>query len=331
MSRVVRFHQTGGPEVLQIEELEVGAPGSGEMRIRVEAIGLNRAEAMFRSGVYLEPTQLPARLGYEASGIVEALGSGVHGFEVGEAVNVIPAFSMNKFGVYAEQAIVPAWGVLKRPAGVGAVEGAAIWMPYLTAYGALVEIAQLAAGEAVIITAASSSVGLAAIQIANSVGAVTIATTRTRAKEAALREAGVAHVIVTEELDLVAEVMRITDGQGARIVFDSVAGPYIETLAQATRQNGTLFIYGNLSGQQTPFPALAAMNKALNLRGYTLFELTGDPQRLALAQAFIMRGLEAGQFKPIIARTFPFEQIVEAHRYMESNQQFGKIVVTVPR
>ena len=86
MTRVVRFHQIGGPEVLQIEELEVGAPGSGELRIRVEAIGLNRAEAMFRSGVYLESTHLPARLGYEASGIVEALGSGVHGFEVGEAV-----------------------------------------------------------------------------------------------------------------------------------------------------------------------------------------------------------------------------------------------------
>lgn len=331
MTHVVRFHQIGGPEVLQIEELEVGAPGSGELRIRVEAIGLNRAEAMFRSGVYLEPTQLPARLGYEASGIVEALGSGVHGFEVGEAVSVIPAFSMNKFGVYAEQAIVPATGVLKRPAGVGAVEGAAIWMQYLTAYGALIEIAQLKRGDAVIITAASSSVGLAAIQIANSVGAIPIATTRTRAKEAALREAGAAHVIATEEQDLVAEVMRITDGRGARIAFDPVAGPQVETLAQAMSQQGLLFIYGNLSGQETPFPALAAMNKALSVRGYTLFELTGDPQRLAPAQAFITRGLEAGQLKPIIAKTFPFEQIVEAHRYMESNQQFGKIVVTVSR
>jgi NADPH:quinone reductase-like Zn-dependent oxidoreductase len=333
MSRVVRFHQTGGPEVLKIEDLEVGVPGPSEIRVRVEAIGLNRAEANFRSGTYLDQPRLPARLGYEASGIVEALGNGVHGFKIGDAVSVIPAFSMNDYGVYAEQAIVPAAAMLKRPAGVTAVEAAAIWMAYLTAYGALIDIGQLAKDEAVIITAASSSVGVAAIQIANSVGAVPIATTRTNAKKAALQQAGAAQVIATEEQDLVAEVKRITDGRGARLVFDSIAGPQVETLAQAMGRHGILFVYGNLSGQATPFPSGAAMTKALSLRGYTLFELTGDPQRQRLERAhvFITRGLEAGQLKPIIAKTFTFDQIVEAHRYLESNQQLGKIVVTVAR
>ena len=330
MTRVVRFHETGGPEVMQIEEIDIGAPGAGEMRVRIEAFGLNRAEAVFRAGTYLEQPKLPARNGYEAAGIIEAIGSGVEGFMVGDAICVIPAFSLNSYGVYAEQAIVPARAVVKRPAGVSAVEGAAIWMSYLTAYGALIEIGKLARGEVVIIPAASSSVGLAAIQIANSIGAIPIATTRTGAKVEAIRQAGAAHVIATSEQDLVAEVMRITDGKGARMAFDPVAGPGIDTLAQALAREGILFVYGNLSKQPAPFPGKWAMSKGLTLRGYLLFEVTGDPQRLERALAFVTRGLESGQFKPTIDRTFAFDDIVEAHRYLESNQQFGKIVVAVP-
>jgi NADPH:quinone reductase-like Zn-dependent oxidoreductase len=180
----------------------------------------------------------------------------------------------------------------------------------------------------VIVQAASSSVGLAAIRIANSVGAVSIATTRTAAKKAALLEAGAAHVVVTQEQDLVAEVKRITGGCGARIVFDPVAGPGVETLAQAMSSGGTLFVYGNLSGQPTPFPRLMLKN-GLNMRGYLLFELTQDTQRLERALDFITRGLASGEFKPVIAKTFAFDRIADAHRYLESNAQFGKIVVTV--
>lgn len=329
MARTIRFHQVGGPEVLQIEDLDVGEPGPGEIRIRVEAIGLNRAEAVFRSGRYIEPPTLPARLGYEAAGTVEALGSGVPGFEPGEAVCVIPAFSMNQYGVYAEQAIVPAAAVVRRPAGLSAIEAAAIWMPYLTAYGALIDIGRLGKGDVVVIQAASSSVGLAAIQIANSVGAVPIVTTRTSEKKAALLDAGAMHVIATQEQDLVAEVMRVSDGRGARIIFDPVAGPGVDTLAQAMCHGGILFVYGNLSGQPTPFPRWMLKN-GLSMRGYLLFEVTQDAERLKRAQAFIRNGLASGQFKPIIAKTFALEQIVDAHRYQESNQQFGKIVVSVP-
>ena len=328
MTRTIRFHQLGGPDVLQIESLDVGQPGPGEIRIRVETIGLNRAEASFRAGRYLETPVLPARLGYEAAGIVEALGSGVQGFMPGDAVCVIPAFSLNQYGVYAEQAIGPASAVVKRPAGLDAIGAAAVWMPYLTAYGALIDIGRLGAGDAVIVQAASSSVGLAAIRIANSVGAVSIATTRTAAKKAALLEAGAAHVVVTQEQDLVAEVKRITGGCGARIVFDPVAGPGVETLAQAMSSGGTLFVYGNLSGQPTPFPRLMLKN-GLNMRGYLLFELTQDTQRLERALDFITRGLASGEFKPVIAKTFAFDRIADAHRYLESNAQFGKIVVTV--
>jgi NADPH:quinone reductase-like Zn-dependent oxidoreductase len=328
MTLAVRFHETGGPDVLQLEDIDVGAPGAGEVRIRVEAIGLNRAEALFRNGAYLEDPKLPARLGYEASGVVQAVGDGVDGVGKGDAVSVIPAFSLNDYGVYAEEAIVPAHAVTPRPEGVDAVHAAAVWMPYLTAYGALVDIGELTAGDAVVIPAASSSVGLAAIQIANSVGATAIAATRTSAKAEALREAGAPHVIATEEQDVRAEIMRITDGRGARIVFDPVGGPGVETLAAAMAPQGILFVYGGLSGKPTPFP-VAAMKKGLCLRGYTLFEVVSDPGRFQRGKEFVRRGLESGDLKPIVDSTFNLNDIIAAHRYLESNQQFGKVVVTV--
>ena len=208
MSRIIRFHQTGGPEVLRIDEVEVRAPKAGEVRIAVKALGLNRAESMFRLGQYIEEPRFPARLGYEASGTVEAVGEGVQGFQVGDAVSTIPAFMQNDYGVYGEVALVPAAAVAKHPASLSWEEAAAIWMQYATAYGALIDIAQLKAADAVLIPAASSSVGLAAIQIANLVGAMPIALTRTNAKRQALVDAGASHVIATEEQDLVAEVKK---------------------------------------------------------------------------------------------------------------------------
>ncbi len=330
MSRIVRFHRTGGPEVLQIDELDVGRPKAGEIRIRVRALGLNRAEAMFRSGAYLENPNLPAKLGYEAAGEIEALGEGVTGFAMGDAVSVIPAFSMNQYGVYGDAAIVPAHAVVKHPANLSWAEAAAIWMQYLTAYGALVEIGGVAKGEAVVITAASSSVGLAAIQIVNSLGGVSIAVTRTGAKRDALLKAGAQHVIVTQQQDLIKEVMRVTSGKGARFAFDPVAGRGgVEALAAAMGNGGTIFLYGALAGEPTPFPLFPALAKNLILRGYTLFSITGKQESLDRGKRFVVDGLAAGRLKPLIARSFSLQDIVEAHRFLESNQQVGKIVVTV--
>jgi NADPH2:quinone reductase len=328
MSLVVRFHRTGGPEVLQLEDMDIGRPKAGEVRIRVRALGLNRAEAMFRSGNYLEAPNLPARLGYEAAGEIEAVGDGVTGLSVGDAVSTIPSFSMNQYGVYGEAAIVPAHAVAKHPAQLSWSEAAAIWTQYLTAYGALIDIGALQKGEVVVITAASSSVGLAAIQIANSVGAIPIAATRTGAKREALIKAGARHVIATAEQDLAKEVMRVTEGKGARIAFDPVCGHGVEALAAAASMGGTIFLYGALAAEPTPFPLFVALSKNLVLRGYTLFPIVSDKERLGRGVKFVVDGLAAGKLKPVIARSFPLRDIVEAHRYLESNQQFGKIVVT---
>lgn len=329
MSKVVRFHQTGGPEVLQIEETQPADPGPNEVRVRVEAIGLNRAEVMFRSGQYLEEPRLPAPIGYEAAAVIEALGPGVTGFEVNEPVCVIPAFSMNDYGIYAEQALVPVHAVVKRPKRIDAKTAAAVWMSYPTAWGALFDIAGMTFGDTVLITAASSSVGLTAIQMANSVGAIPVAITRTNAKARALKDAGAAHVIVSEQQDIVREVMAVTDNKGARIVFDPVAGPGLEMLAEATARHGIIFQYGALSSAATPLPLFSVLGRGLTIRGYTLFEFITNPSVLARCIEFITKGLETGDFKPVIDRTFTLDQIVDAHRYMESNEQFGKIIVEV--
>ena len=330
MSRIIRFHQTGGPEVLRIEEVDMPAPEAGEVRIAVKALGLNRAESMFRMGQYLEAPRFPARLGYEASGTVEAIGEGVQGLQPGDVVSTIPAFSQNEYGVYGEVALVPATAVIKHPASLSWEEAAAIWMQFATAYGALIAIAELKPADTVLIPAASSSVGLAAIQIANLVGARPIALTRTGAKRQALIAAGAAHVIATEEEDLVAEVKKLTGGKGARVVFDPVAGPTLIKLAAATADHGIIFQYGALSIEPTPLPLMDLLDKTLTVRGYVLFEITRNPERLDKAKRFILDGINSGKLKPVIAKTFSgLDQIVEAHRYLESNQQIGKIVVTV--
>jgi NADPH:quinone reductase-like Zn-dependent oxidoreductase len=329
MARVVRFHQVGGPEVLRVEEVEVPLPGKGEVQIRIKALGLNRAESMFRRGQYLEKPRLPARLGYEAAGTVAAVGPGVQGFEVGDAVSTIPSFSLNDYGLYGDLANAPAHAVTHHPAPLSWAEAAAVWMQYLTAYGALIDIGKLTKGDTILIPAASSSVGLAAIQIANRVGAVPVALTRGQSKRQTLLGVGAAHVIVTDEQDLVKEVLGITGSKGARIVFDPVGGPTFAKLVQATALLGILFLYGALSPEPTPLPLFDVLGKWVTIRGYVLMEITSDPERLERAKKFVNDGLAAGSFKPLIAKTFPLDQIVEAHRYLESNQQIGKIVVTV--
>ncbi len=284
---------------------------------------------MFRRGQYLETPEFPSRLGYEAAGIVEAVGSNVSGVQIGDRVSTIPSFSIGKYGVYGESAIVPAYAVASYPDQLSAIEGAAIWMQYLTAFGALIEYGHLGPRDAVLITAASSSVGLAAIQITKASGALAIATTRGADKKSFLLEAGADHVIITDEEPMVERVMAITSGNGARLVFDPIAGSLLEQLAHATAHGGMIFEYGALSPSPTSFPLFAALAKGLTVRGYTLFEIVKDPDKLSRGKRYIHDGLQSGALRPIIDRTFSLEAIIEAHEYMESNVQKGKIVVTV--
>ncbi|MBN3784072.1 zinc-dependent alcohol dehydrogenase family protein [Burkholderia sp. Ac-20345] len=329
MSRIVRFHRVGGPDVLQIDTVDVPAPGPDEIQLRVKAIGLNRAEVMYRSGEYTFMPRLPAALGYEASGIVSAVGRNVTAFAEGDAVSVVPAFSFADYGMYGEVVNVPVYAAVRHPASLSFEEAAATWMMFVTAWGALIELGGLQRGDAVLIGAASSSVGQAAIQIANHVGAVPIALTRGESKRQALLDAGAKHVIVGSPADLPQQVADITGGTGARLVFDPVGGPDAANLLRALATNGTFFQYGALDTRDIPVPVMDLLARHLTLRGYELFEITGDAQKLERAKRFIVDGLAAGALKPLIDRTFAFDDIVEAHRYMEAGAQVGKIVVTV--
>jgi len=174
MPRIVQFHRLGGPEVLEIEDVPSSGPSSGEVTLRVQAIGLNRAESMFMHGYYLEPPRLPARLGYEASGTVTAIGPDVDPRWLCKNVSTIPAFSPNRYGVLGTEVIVPVHAVAEYPSHLTAIEATSIWMQYMMAYGALVELSRLRKGEFALITAASSSVGVAAIQTVKAEGAVSV-------------------------------------------------------------------------------------------------------------------------------------------------------------
>jgi NADPH:quinone reductase-like Zn-dependent oxidoreductase len=330
MPKIVRFHQIGGPEILRFEEVESRQPGRDEVRLRVRASGLNRAESMYYHGIYLEQTQLPSRLGYEVAGVVEAVGEGVDPKWVGKNVATVPGFSQYRYGTLGEEAVVPVDVLGEYPKNLTVVQAAAIWMQYLTAYGALVHVGGVKAGDFVSIPAASSSVGLAAIQIVRDHGATAIAVTRTAAKRAELLALGAHAVIVSEAEDYASRVHEITGGKGARLTFDPVGGPFIEKLAAAASPGGIVFQYGLLSGQPTPFPFGLAIGKGLSIRGYMLMEITSIPAVAATAKKYVFDRLADGRFVPKIARTFAFAQTVEAYRYLESNQQVGKVVITVP-
>ncbi|OBY60536.1 zinc-dependent alcohol dehydrogenase family protein [Pseudomonas sp. AU12215] len=328
-TRAVRFHQFGGPEVLRIEPVEGRQPGVNEVSIRVKALGLNRAEALLRTDRYIESPQFPSGLGLEATGVVEAVGSAVRGFAPGDAVSILPPTSMQQDPTHAERLVVPQARLVKNPPGQAWSDAAATWMQYLTAYGALIQVAGLREGDFVVITAASSSVGLAAIQIARRAGAVPIAVTRTSAKREALLQAGAAEVIASEEENLRSRLLDISGKAGVRVVFDPVGGPIFEPLTAAMAEGGILIEYGGLSPEPTPFPLFEVLSRSLVLRGFRVYEVLEDPLRLQEAEDYILAGLADGSLRPVIARTFAFDEIVEAYRYLESNQQFGKVVVTL--
>ncbi|MGE0830434.1 MAG: zinc-dependent alcohol dehydrogenase family protein [Hyphomonadaceae bacterium] len=329
LAKIVKFYETGGPDVMRVEEADPGAPGEGEVLIKIDAIGLNRGEAAFRGGHYLVKPALPSKIGSEASARVTALGPGVTGFKPGEAVFTLPTFVQGQYGIYASEAVVPASCLRPMPQGLDPVQSAAIWVAFLTAWGGMVETGKLQKGQHVLIPAASSSVGLAAVQIAKDIGAIPIATTRRRTKAAAIAAAGAAHVVATEEDDIAAEIARITNDKGLPFIFDPVAGPFAEKLFDLLAEDGVLMLYGGIANQPATFPRQPAIRKNLTMRGYNFFPLLRDPARFKVAYDYIAARVLDGRFKMPIEKTFSLDQIAEGHRTLEANQHIGKLVVIV--
>ena len=332
MVRSVRIHEFGGPEVLRIEDVEVEEPGEGEVRLRIRAIGINRSEITFRSGRLPAKPPLPAKIGFEAAGEIEAIGSGVKGFAIGDRVALVPAYAASRYGLYGESSLAPSRSLIRIPDSVNFEQAAATWAAFGTAWAGLVGVGRLAAGQTVLVPAASSSVGLAALQIANRLGARPIALTRTSAKVDELRavpQSRAAAIVATEEQDIASEIKRLTDSKGADLVFDPVGGATFAKLVEATASGGLLVLYGALSRDQTAVPPFHIFARNLTIRGVSLPAYASDNAELAALKHFVTEGLADGSLSPVIARTFPFDEIVEAHRFMEAGNQVGKIVVTV--
>ena len=326
MSRAVVFDETGAPDVLHVVDEPVAEPGPGEVRVKIEAAGVNRLDQLMRSGAYPRPFQLPhARLGCEGTGTIDALGPGVDAVSVGDPVIItaVPAMDLN--GTYAEYTVVPAASVIPRPSGLDATSAAALWVSYSTAYGALVEKAGMRPGDHVLITAASSSVGLAAIQVANQIGAIPLAVTRHAAKKDALQAAGAAAVIATDSDDIVKASRAYTDGAGVELILDSVMGPGLAELATAAKPGGTLVTVGWLD----PRPASMPMIAPLTIYRYMSFEHVLNPVVVRRMAAFLTAGLRSGALHPTIDKVFSLDDIIDAHRHLEQGQQVGKIVVSL--
>jgi len=329
MTRSVRIHAFGDADVLRIEDVVTGEPAAGEVRLRIHAIGLNRTEVTLRSGRSPAKPALPSSIGFEAAGVIDALGPDVSGFAVGDRVALVPAYGASQYALYGEVSLAPARSLVAIPHKVSFSEAAATWVAHGTAWGGLVAIGKLAAGQTVLIGAASSSVGLAAIQIANRLGARPVALTRTSAKADALLAHGAAAVVATAEQDVVAEVKGLTGGRGADLVFDPVGGGAFAPLARATANGGVLVLYGALATDPTVVPPFDIFARDLAIRGLAFPNLMRDDARLAAVKRFVGDGLADGTLRPTIARTFAFDQIADAHRFIEAGEQVGKIVVTV--
>jgi NADPH:quinone reductase-like Zn-dependent oxidoreductase len=339
--KVIRFYKTGGSDVLKIEEIQLSRPKAKEVLVRVQALTISRPDLLWRQGIYFEEPELPAQIGYDAAGVVESVGTEVKTLKVGDRVSTFPAASLLDYTAHAECIIYPETALLVYPENITPVQAAAVNTGLFTAYFALVELADLKRDQHVVITAASSSMGIPAIQIAKAIGAKSIAVTRSEAKEAALLAIGADQVIIAGREDVQEAILDLTEGLGAEVIYDAVAGPGLEELVWATKRSGHVIVYGHLGAMEdgTLLPLGACFLRAINVHAsFRVFDFTGHPglglkaksEALERAKRFISDGLASELFSAKIDRIFfGLEEYAAAHRYVEANNQVGKIAVTL--
>jgi NADPH2:quinone reductase len=327
--RAVVFKGLGDPSLLTVVDVPARDPGRGEVRVRVTSAGLNRADANYRRGKYLVKSPGESRSGFEGAGMVDAVGDGVTAPAVGDRVGVLPSsFDVVHEGACAETMTVPAAVCVPTPASVSDRDAGSIWMQYLTAWGALVEIAAVGPSDWVVVPAASSSVGLASIQLCRARGAKVIATTTSAAKVEALQRFGPDAIVDTRAEPYVERVQAITGGRGARVIFDPIYGPIVNDHIRVAAREAIVFVYGALDFTPLTLELGGMLRKQIRLQGYTIGPLLADEARRRPAIDDITRHLERGDFTPVVDSYFPLDRIQDAHRRLESNQQIGKIVVT---
>ena len=326
-TQALRFDETGSLDVLRIDTIPKPEPGPGEVRLDISAFALNRSDILYFQGEHYSVPNPPSLIGSEAAGTVEAVGEGVTEWEVGDRVATIPHHN-ETYGVHARHAVYDADYLAPWPDHLEAEQATSTWMEMLTAYYPLIETAELTSEDAILIPAASSSAGLGAIEIAKDRGATIIATTRTQAKVDQIRDAGADHVVVTDEEDLNQRILDATDGKGVRVVYDPIAGDFLDEYAEALADGAMVFVYGVLRSMHAHVDIVKFVRKAATVYPYSMFNHVRNPDELARGIAYVEERQAAGALVPRVDRVFPFDQAVDAYRHMLGGTQVGKIVVS---
>ncbi|WP_296187548.1 zinc-dependent alcohol dehydrogenase family protein [Pseudomonas sp. UBA1879] len=337
MSRTIRFHQFGPAEVLKVEELPVALPAPGEVQVRVQAIGVTWYDVLWRQNLASSQARLPAGLGSEMAGVITAVGDGVAELKVGDKVASFPSADPNVHPVYGELITLPANSVTRYPDILTPNEAAVHYTPLLMAYFAFVDLARAKSGQTALVTDASHCAGPAFLQLGKALGIKVIAATKTESCREYLLKLGADKVVNTEEQDLLMAINKYTDNRGVDIVLDGLGGPQMSMLGDVLAPRGSLILYGLQGGNQTPFPACAAFQKNIQFFVHCVGNFTGKPE-LGIAQdeESVKRALrDINQLTadrvlvPQITKVFPFDQLVEAHRLMDSCPIGGRVVVEV--
>ncbi len=326
MAKAVRFYEAGGPEVLRYEDVEVGDPGPGQVRLRHVAVGLNFADTYFRSGIY--PIPLPNGMGVEASGVVQAVGDGVTNVTMGDRVTYTGF--LNTLGAYSTERLISAAPLIKLPESIGFETAAAMTMRGLTSAYLMRRIVALKAGDTILLHAAAGGVGLIVSQWAKLLGITVIGTVSTEEKAAIARAHGCAHTINYSHEDVAKRVRELTNGVGVNVVFDSVGKNTFMASLDSLKRRGTLVCVGTASGTIPPFdPQILAMKGSLYITRPALADYIADPAEKAELAAEIFGHVGAGRIKIEINQTYALQDAVQAHRDLESRKTTGSSIFVI--
>lgn len=327
MSKMLRMHGLG-LEKLELDEVQLRPLAKDEAKIQVKAFGITGDNLNYING-HFNPGEkapaMPATFGYEAAGIVEEVGSQVDQGWLGKRVAPVGPYDFKQYGSAGSEIIVPADRLVEIPAKLTFTQAAALWIPYLTAY----PVHQVRKNDYVLLPAATSTVGHAAIQYALANGAIPIGSTRSAEKATTLKkETGIHHVIVTSESDLSQEVQKITQGHGVDFTFDPIGGQSITTLADSSAYLGRIIEFGVIGGIEAPLPVGQLLGKGLTIKGFTVNEITADSSKRQQATKDVLDGVNNGSFTPLVAKTYALKDYQAAFEQLQGNNLLGRIVIT---
>lgn len=338
MSHMIRFHKFGDADVLQYEELPTPTPGPGEVLVRVQAVGLSWSDVLWRQNLAAEQARLPAGMGSELAGTIEALGEGVDDLELGTPVASFPASTANRYPTWGDLVLMPRYALTRYPEVLSPLQASVHYTALLFAYFALVDLSKLQPGQHVLITEASHCLAPQTVQLAKALGANVIASTSEAGNREFLRELGADKVVVTEEQDLVLEIERYTDGKGVEVILDQCAGQQMKLLGDVAAQRGKLIMCGVNGGNDTAFPACAAFKKHMQFFRHCVLDFTGLPELgIEPNQEAVQRALQHINqltadhlLTPVIDKVFSFDDFIAAHRYMETCPNRGRVALVLP-